>query len=74
MALTRPADLLLADALANPLPLQGGGDFLGFAVLFLVLAVVAGLLGARGVAGLSMTIAKWLIIVFVVLAIVSFLL
>ena len=43
-------------------------------VLFLILAVVAGVLGARGVAGLSMEIAKWLVIVFVVLAIISFVL
>jgi uncharacterized membrane protein YtjA (UPF0391 family) len=31
-------------------------------------------LGARGVAGLSMEIAKWLVIIFVVLAIVTFIL
>lgn len=55
-------------------PLQFGGDLIGLAILFLVLAVVAGVLGARGVAGLSMTIAKWLIILFVLLAIASFLL
>ncbi|PSP91564.1 DUF1328 domain-containing protein [Halobacteriales archaeon QS_4_66_20] len=39
--------------------------------LFLILAVVAGVLGARGIAGLSMDIAKWLVIIFVVLAIIS---
>jgi len=50
------------------------GDFLEYAVLFAVLAIVAALAGARGVAGLSMTIAKWLIIAFVVLALVSLLL
>jgi uncharacterized membrane protein YtjA (UPF0391 family) len=31
-------------------------------------------LGARGVASLSMEIAKWLVIIFVVLAIVTFIL
>ncbi|QIO24848.1 DUF1328 family protein [Haloarcula sp. JP-L23] len=31
-------------------------------------------LGARGVAGVSMDIAKWLVIIFVVLAIVTFIL
>ena len=36
------------------------------AVLFLVLALVAYILGARGIAGFSMNIAKWLIIIFVV--------
>ena len=38
------------------------------------LAVIAGVVGQQGVAGLSMRIAKWLVILFVVLAIVSFLL
>jgi uncharacterized membrane protein YtjA (UPF0391 family) len=55
-------------------PLQFSGDLIGLAVLFLVLALVAAVLGARGVAGLSMDIAKWLVIIFVVLAVVSFLL
>lgn len=53
-------------------PLQFGGDLIGLAILFLVLAVVAMILGARGVAGLSMDIAKWLVIIFVVLAIITF--
>ena len=44
------------------------------AVLFLVLALVAYILGARGIAGLSMDIAKWLIIIFVIVAIVAFIL
>ena len=59
---------------AQVAPLQLGGGFIELAVLFLILAVVAGVLGARGVAGLSMEIAKWLVIVFVVLAIISFVL
>lgn len=40
---------------------------LGVAVLFLVIAFVAYLFGARGVAGFSMEIAKVLLVVFVVL-------
>ena len=44
------------------------------AVLFLVLALVAYILGARGIAGFSMDIAKWLVIIFVILAIVTFIL
>jgi uncharacterized membrane protein YtjA (UPF0391 family) len=44
------------------------------AVLFLVLALVAFVLGARGIAGFSMEIAKWLVIIFVILAIVAFIL
>jgi len=54
-------------------PLQFGGDLLWLAVVFLVLAVIAGIVGASGVAGLSMDIAKWLVIIFIVLAILTFL-
>ena len=61
-------------ALAQLVPLQLGGGFIELAILFLILAVVAGVLGARGVAGLSMEIAKWLVIIFIVLAIISFIL
>ena len=59
---------------AQLVPLQLGGGFIELAILFLILAVVAGVFGARGVAGLSMEIAKWLVIIFIVLAIVSFIL
>ena len=53
-------------------PLQlFSGDFLQLAIVFFVLALVAALVGARGVAGISMEIAKWFIIIFVVLAVVS---
>jgi uncharacterized membrane protein YtjA (UPF0391 family) len=53
-------------------PLQFfSGDFLQLAIVFFVLALVAALVGARGIAGISMEIAKWFIIIFVVLAIVS---
>ncbi|MFC6905060.1 DUF1328 family protein [Halalkalicoccus tibetensis] len=44
---------------------------LELAILFFILAIVAGALGAGGVAGLSMTIAKWLVLAFLVLAIIS---
>lgn len=53
-------------------PLQFGGDLIALAVFFLILAIVAAVLGSRGIAGLSMDIAKWLVIIFVVLAIVTF--
>jgi len=43
-------------------------------VLFFIIAIVAAVLGARGVAGLSMTVAKWLVIIFLVLAVISLLL
>jgi uncharacterized membrane protein YtjA (UPF0391 family) len=44
---------------------------LGLAVLFLIVAFLAYIFGAKGVAGLSMDIAKILIVVFVVLFAVS---
>jgi uncharacterized membrane protein YtjA (UPF0391 family) len=47
-------------------------DLIGLAVVFLILALIAFVLGARGIAGFSMEIAKWLVIIFVVLAIISF--
>ena len=46
---------------------------LGLAILFLVIAFVAYLFGARGIAGFSMGIAKILIIVFLVLFVVALL-
>jgi uncharacterized membrane protein YtjA (UPF0391 family) len=55
-------------------PLQGGGDLLELAVVFVVLAIVAAVFGARGIAGLTMRLAKWLVIAFLVLAIVTYLL
>ena len=65
-------DLVVAvDAVS--VPLQFGGDLLSLAILFFVLAIVSAVLGARGVAGLSMRVAKWLIIAFLVLAVVSLL-
>lgn len=47
---------------------------LELAIAFFVLALIAGIFGARGIAGLSMGIAKWLVIIFVILAVVSMLL
>ncbi|MGB9940294.1 DUF1328 domain-containing protein [Methanosarcina sp.] len=47
---------------------------IGLAVVFLILALIAYILGARGIAGFSMEIAKWLVIIFIILAIISFLL
>ncbi|MCO8265663.1 DUF1328 domain-containing protein [Haloferax sp. AB510] len=55
-------------------PLQGGGGFLYYAVVFLVLALVTGLAGFRGIAGLSMKVARILVVIFLVLAVVTFLL
>jgi len=57
---------------ATTLPLQFfTGEFITLAVVFFVLAILAALVGARGVAGMSMSIAKWFVIIFIVLAVVS---
>lgn len=55
-----------------PIPLQAGGNLIELAILFLILAIIATVAGARGIAGLSMDIAKWLVVIFVVLAILTF--
>ncbi|MFW6018059.1 MAG: DUF1328 domain-containing protein [Halapricum sp.] len=62
------------DSAVQFVPLQFGGDLIGLAVVFLILALVSAVLGAGGIAGLSMNIAKWLVIIFVVLAVVTFIL
>lgn len=47
------------------------GRFLTYAIVFFALALVAALVGFRGVAGISMEIARLFILVFIVLAIVT---
>lgn len=44
---------------------------IGLAVLFIILAFVAYVVGAKGFAGFSMDIAKWFIIIFIILAVIS---
>lgn len=59
----------------NPLitlpPMLFSGDLLYWAIIFFVLAIIAGVVGFQGVAGISMDIAKILVVVFLVLAIVA---
>lgn len=65
----------MIDFLALTLPLQlAGNGFLIYALGFFVLAIGAAVVGFRGVAGISMRIAKFLVLVFLVLAVVSLLL
>jgi uncharacterized membrane protein YtjA (UPF0391 family) len=45
-------------------------DLLYLAVVFFVIALILGVLGVRG-AFISMEIAKWLIIVFIILAVLT---
>jgi uncharacterized membrane protein YtjA (UPF0391 family) len=49
-------------------------NLIGLAVVFLILALIFYLLGARGIAGFTMEIAKILVIIFVIVALVSFIL
>jgi uncharacterized membrane protein YtjA (UPF0391 family) len=52
--------------LAQTLP----GGLIGLAVLFFIIAIVAYVLGARGVAGMSAGIGRTLLFVFLVLAVI----
>ncbi|AKJ39464.1 MULTISPECIES: DUF1328 family protein [Methanosarcina] len=47
-------------------------DLIELAVLFLILALIEYALGAREIAGFCMEIAKWIIIIFLILAILIF--
>jgi uncharacterized membrane protein YtjA (UPF0391 family) len=49
-------------------------DLIYLAVICLILALVFFILGMKGVAGFTMEIAKWLVIIFIIVAVVSFLL
>lgn len=75
-ALTTAVSGELAGAVADVLvPLQlFTGQFLYYAVVLFILAIVAAALGLRGVAGVTMDIAKFLVVIFVVLAVVALLL
>jgi uncharacterized membrane protein YtjA (UPF0391 family) len=44
----------------------GAGEICLISGKIFVLAIIAAVLGARGVAGMSMDIAKWLVIVFII--------
>ena len=59
---------------ATLVPLQFSGDFLAYALVFFVLAIVAAIVGYGNVAGISMEIARIFVVLFVVFAIVALLL
>jgi uncharacterized membrane protein YtjA (UPF0391 family) len=50
---------------------KGVGGWLLWAIIFLIVAIVAGIFGFGLISGVSFTIAKWLAIIFVVLFIIS---
>ena len=61
----REVDVPLADVLA-----QAVGGLLWLAVVFFIIAIVAYVLGAQGVAGMSAGIGRTLLFVFLVLAVI----
>lgn len=50
---------------------KGVGGWLVWAIVFLIVAIIAGLLGFTSLAGASYTIVKWLAMIFVVLFIIA---
>lgn len=56
------------------LPVQFTGEFLSLAIVFFVLALLSAIVGMRGVAGISMEIARIFVVLFVLFAIISLLL
>jgi len=62
---------MIENAVFAPMQLDGG--FLWWAIIFFVLAIAAAVAGFQGVAGISMSIAKILVVVFLVLAVVALL-
>lgn len=50
---------------------KGVFGWLGWALLFFIVAIVAGIFGFGFISGTSFTIAKWLAIAFVVLFVIS---
>jgi uncharacterized membrane protein YtjA (UPF0391 family) len=55
----------------NKMNKKAVGSWLGLAVLFLIIAFVAGLFGFGFISGFSFLIAKWFAIIFVILFIIS---
>lgn len=50
---------------------KGVTSWLVWAILFLIVAIVAGIFGFGLISGVSFTIAKWLAIIFVILFIIT---
>ena len=59
--------LILGEKMNN----KGVTSWLVWAILFLIIAIVAGTLGFGIISGVSFTIAKWLAVIFVILFIIS---
>ena len=50
---------------------KGISSLLGWAIVFLIVALIAGVFGFGLISGLSFTIAKWLAVIFVILFLVT---
>ena len=50
---------------------KGLSGWLGWAIVFLIVAIVSGIFGFGFISGTSFTIAKWLALIFVVLFVIS---
>jgi len=50
---------------------KGIGGLLSWAIVFLIVAIIAAVFGFGGIAGTSIFIAKWLAIIFIILFIIS---
>jgi uncharacterized membrane protein YtjA (UPF0391 family) len=50
---------------------KGVGGWLAWAIVFLIIAIVAAVFGFGLISGVSLEIAKWLAIIFVILFIIS---
>lgn len=62
----------MLELLTPAVPLQlFSGQFLQYAVVFALLAIVAYFVGARGIAGISMEVARILVLIFLVLLVLS---
>jgi len=61
-------------AQAPLVPLLFSGDVLYAAVVLFVVALIAGLFGFRGIAGVSMEVARLFVVIFLVLAVVALIL
>jgi uncharacterized membrane protein YtjA (UPF0391 family) len=70
--MTASSTIILAELPFSAIPMQlFSGEFLQLAIVFFVLAIIAAVVGAQGVAGISMEIAKWLVLIFVILAVIT---
>jgi len=72
LAMTASSSIVPAELAFSAIPMQVfSGEFLQYAIVFFVLAIIAAVVGAQGVAGISMEIAKWFVIIFIILAVIT---